>query len=97
MFFPPYCDIVMLLMQGEDENSIIKELVAIATKLKGKCHAMLGPVAAPYARIKNKYRWRILLKCRDTNKLLPFLQTILQEHSNSENNLTIDINPNSMN
>jgi primosomal protein N' (replication factor Y) len=97
LIFPPFCDIIMILMQGENEGEIKKELEVIAKKLKGKCHSLLGPVCAPYAKIKNKYRWRILLKCTNTNKILPVLHKIIKEHSASENHLLIDINPNSMN
>ena len=95
--FPPFCDIVVILMQGEDINSIKRELDEIAKKMKGKCDALLGPVSAPYAKIKNKYRWRILLKCRNLQPLMPVLKEIMQNREKSKNQLTIDINPNSMN
>ncbi|MCK9477882.1 MAG: primosomal protein N' [Firmicutes bacterium] len=97
LIFPPFCDIIMLLMQGEDESKIINELTLIAGKLRGRCLSLLGPVPAPYVKIKNKFRWRVLLKSRNTSELLPLLHSIMKEHSNGENHLTIDINPNSMN
>ncbi|OQB13345.1 MAG: Primosomal protein N' [Firmicutes bacterium ADurb.Bin193] len=97
LFLPPFCDIVVLLMQGPDVNSIIKELKEIAQRLKGKCDRLLGPVSAPYVKIRNKYRWRIILKCTDVNTVMPLLHNILQDYSKSENLLSIDINPNSMN
>lgn len=97
LVFPPLCDVIMILMQGENINVIIKELTEIAQRLKGKCEALLGPVSAPYAKIKNKYRWRIILKCTDTNKIMPLLHSITKDYSKSENKLTIDVNPNSMN
>jgi primosomal protein N' (replication factor Y) len=97
LFFPPFCDLVMILMQGEKEGEIISELSRIAEELKGKCEGLLGPVYAPYRKIKNKYRWRIILKCRSANKILPYLHKIIREHSKSKNQLIIDINPNSMN
>jgi primosomal protein N' (replication factor Y) len=95
--FPPFCDIVVILMQGEDINSIKSELYEIAKKLKGKCDTLLGPVSAPYAKIKNKYRWRILLKCKNLQHVMPVLKEIMQNREKSKNQLTIDINPNSMN
>ncbi len=96
LLYPPFCDIVLILMQGEDTASIYDELKQIANRLKGKCTAMLGPVASPYSKIKNKYRWRILLKCKNTNEIMPLLHSIIKEHK-SKNRLTIDINPNNMN
>ena len=97
LMFPPFCDIVVILMQGENVSSIKAELEGIAARLRGKCTAVLGPVSAPYTKIKNKYRWRILLKCNNLDELMPTLKDISENRGKSENRLTIDINPNSMN
>jgi len=95
--FPPFCDLVMLLMQGDNEKSVCLDIMQIAEKLKGLDIKILGPIPAPYPKIKNKYRWRILIKCQNSEKILEVLHNIITEHTKKDNLLTIDINPNNMN
>ena len=85
------------MMQGEDENSIISELKRIANRLRMRNLDILGPVPAPYAKIKNKFRWRIIIRHKDAEELLPLLHTMSDYYAKSSNQLIIDINPNSMN
>jgi len=93
----PFNDFILIMMQGENENSIKNELFRISERLRKRNLNVLGPVPAPYSRIKNKYRWRIIIKHNNAMDLLPLLHTISDYYSKSENQLLIDINPNSMN
>ena len=93
----PYNDYILIMMQGEDENSIISELKRIANRLRMRNLDILGPVPAPYAKIKNKFRWRIIIRHKDAEELLPLLHTMSDYYAKSSNQLIIDINPNSMN
>ena len=56
---------------------------------------VLGPVAAPIARLKRKFRYRILLKCTAAAKISEILEEILEKHGKSDGDtyLSIDINP----
>ncbi len=94
---PPFNDFVLLMMQGEKEESIIHELGRIANRLRSRGLTVMGPVPAPYSRIKNKYRWRIILRHKKASELLDLLHTIADYYAKSDNQLFIDINPNSMN
>ena len=94
---PPFNDIILLMMQGDKESSIINELGRIANRLRARGLAVMGPVPAPYSRIKNKYRWRIIVKHPKAAELLGLLHTIADYYAKSDNQLFIDINPNSMN
>ena len=94
---PPFNDFVLLMMQGEREESIIHELGRIANRLRSRGLTVMGPVPAPYSRIKNKYRWRIILRHKKASELLDLLHTIADYYAKSDNQLFIDINPNSMN
>ena len=94
---PPFNDFVLLMMQGEREDSIIRELGRIANRLRSRGLVVMGPVPAPYSRIKNKYRWRIIVRHHKAAELLDLLHTIADYYAKSENQLFIDINPNSMN
>ncbi len=94
---PPFNDLILIMMQGENENSVVYELGRIAKRLRSKGLAVMGPVAAPYSKIKNKYRWRVIVRHPKASQLLDLLHTIADYYAKSENQLFIDINPNSMN
>lgn len=104
MGYPPFCDIVCILVSGDDEKSAENEVNNIGEIIKDvqkRCDGIikiLGPAAAPIQRIKNKYRFRILLKVKTAESFLPILKIINDEHeaSRSKNTLVIDVNPSSM-
>jgi primosomal protein N' (replication factor Y) len=104
--YPPFSQIISILVSGMDENAVKRRIGRIAVELKEKikgshCSAawgeLLGPMPAPISRIKNKHRWRILLKCEDSENIGGILANMLSEHYNDRNNigvsLIIDINP----
>ena len=94
---PPFNDIIMIMMQGKNEASVIRELGRIAGRLRARKLNILGPVPAPYTRIKNMYRWRIIIKHKNADGLLELLRVISDYYAGGSNKLYIDINPNSMN
>ncbi len=94
---PPFSDIILIMMTGEVEREIKAELLKIADYLKSKKLFVLGPTPAPYSKIKNMYRWRIILKTTRTKELLPLLNKIILRYVKDKNNISIDINPNSLN
>lgn len=104
MQYPPFCDLVCILVTGEDEKDAKSEIGNIGEILKaegeknGCITKIIGPAAAPVNRIKKRFRFRILLKTPSTDRLLPLLNSIYKAHeeSGTKNMLAIDINPTSM-
>jgi len=66
-------------------------------KDNGSTAQILGPLRAPLAKIKNKYRWRIVIKCEESDKLIDVLTKVSDGYySKSAKNsvaLSVDINP----
>ncbi len=100
MDYPPFCDLVYILVSGENESTAKQEIENISRFIKnndtGTCiHSYMGPHPAPIAKIKNKYRFRLLLKAESVKQLFPLLHQISISHmeSRTENSLIIDINP----
>ena len=57
------------------------------------------PVPAPIDKIKNKYRWRMIVKCKVNSKILDIINYSIQDEkiSNIKNtSIIVDINPNNM-
>ena len=104
MDYPPFCDIVSILVSGEDEAEAEVEIMKIGDMLikeekkDNNIIKIIGPSAAPVQRIKNKYRFRVLIKVTEGDKIHSLLETLTNTHekSNSKNSLIIDVNPNNM-
>lgn len=105
LIYPPYCDIVLIGLSGLDEEAVrsstAKFFGLITKKLDSNYKDLkliiLGPMPARIIRVNNKYRYRILIKCRNTKNLRKMLSEVLCEYESmpSKNSVSafIDINP----
>ncbi len=99
--YPPFCDIIYIMATGEDENAVKTCMEEVSRKIDKHCKtddnifARVGPAPAPIAKIKNNYRYRILLKCKDEEKAQDILRQIYEDHEElgAEVFLSIDVNP----
>ena len=81
--YPPFSNLACLKFQGDDPakaGAAVRELGSQLRRMlqswptRGKEIQLLGPVAAPMARLKGKFRWQLLVKCRNGSLLKHFLQ-----------------------
>ena len=86
LLFPPFCDICVIGVSGETLSEVqisaqrlvevMKEQLDIRTeKLPLR---VLGPVPFTYQKIGGKYRYRIIIKCKNTADFRKFLRDVLQ-------------------
>lgn len=78
MEYPPFTNIFEVLFSGEDEKKIIvnmNKLNYIMTYYNNKKGGfeILGPSPAQISKINNNYRWRLLVKCIDEEKIKSFV------------------------
>ncbi|GAB6191776.1 replication restart helicase PriA [Desulfocastanea catecholica] len=103
--FPPYLRLTALRLQGRVE----KEVQQTAVRLAGFCRQTvkkeklkidtLGPAPAPIDKIKDNYRWQILLKGGDTEQmhgLCMAIKSVRQELVGRQCTLAIDVDPENM-
>lgn len=103
--YPPFCDIIVIGMTSTNE----KELVEVATKLyyylknrliKENIGMILyPPVSAPVDKIKNKIRWRMIIKCKMNDNMIELINDMLDEYQKMkvrDTRIAIDVNPNDM-
>ena len=61
---------------------------------------LLGPSAASLSKIKDKYRYSIVIKCEDADGLNDILKAFIADASKDENrkyvSVSVDKNPNSL-
>jgi len=96
--YPPFCDIIMINFQGTDlfEIQKISELVYKRIKSTNSDIIIYKPVPSPIDKIKNKYRWRIVIKCKVTTRILDIINygiedTRIKKAKNTR--IIVDINP----
>ena len=57
------------------------------------------PLPAPIDKIKNKYRWRMVIKCKVSSKVLDIIKFSIEDEKikkTKDTSIIIDINPNNM-
>jgi len=102
--YPPFKNIALLIISGVNDRVAfssakeVKKLIEKEFSVLGNASAeVLGPSRSPLAKIKNRYRWRIVIKCRDEDILINILSKVSDEfHKNRGRNaveLSVDINP----
>ena len=60
---------------------------------------ILQPVASPINKMKNRYRWRIIVKCKFNNNIMKSIHTILDDYYQAKYKkarVVIDVNPTNM-
>ena len=101
--YPPFCDIIQISFTGEKLEKIKNISEYVYKKLKSvniENLKVYKPVPAPIDRIKNKYRWRIIVKCKLNSTILDLLKFATNDEKiqkEKETRIIVDINPNTMN
>ena len=97
--YPPFCDIIVIRFSGEN----VKEIQNVSKKVYDNINNLnedglfiYKPVPAPIDKIKNKYRWRIILKCKLTSRVLDIIKYGIENSGVKDTSIVVDINPNSM-
>ena len=101
MTFPPFCDMVSLTLTSDDEREVLSEAERLAESIKKKIEGdfskypfvVYGPFEADVYKLNEKYRMRMLVKCKLNNKTRELYSRLLSEYSPKKNViLSIDFN-----
>ena len=90
--YPPYCYIVSIKVISTDYDLVSRESNIIANRLRENLlsSTVLGPSIGSAFKIKNTYRFGILIKYKKEDNLYPYLEKMLEYYKNN-NKLKIDI------
>ena len=103
--YPPFCDIITIGISSEDEKATIETIKKLHTYLKKKIKTdnigviLYSPLPAPIDKIKNKYRWRMIIKCKFGEDIVKFINGMLEEYNKYKKNntkISIALNPSNM-
>lgn len=100
--YPPFSEMVYITVSGEDAEATKHYIAELFGKLKselknsGHDSEMLGPGPAGIFRVKNRYRYGILIKTKYVKTIIPQLEKMYYYHLSKQNEFTlgIDTNPN---
>ena len=103
--YPPFCDIILIGFSSENEKEVKDVAEKIHLYLKNRVIKenigiiLYKAIPSPIDKIKNKYRWRILIKCKLSDEIINLINDTLNTYYNlklKDTRITIDVNPNNM-
>ncbi len=102
--YPPYSRLVNVKFSGDREELVSQaalECAALARKSKNAASVeILGPAPAPLSKLRNRYRWQLLLKGQDLPSLTGLGHLLRTsppaQVRNNKVRMTLDIDPDSM-
>ena len=101
--YPPFCDIIIIGFSGEKEEEVVLQAKKVHQYLKNRIISekigvlLYSPMPSPIDKIKNKYRWRMIIKCLYNEQINNLLQQALEENETKKDvRQTIEINPSNM-
>ncbi len=86
LLFPPFCDVCVIGVSGEKETDVKvaseKFVECMREELQVQKEPLplrvLGPVPCTYGKINGKYRYRIIVKCKNTQSFRAFMRDTLK-------------------
>ncbi|MBR7164095.1 MAG: primosomal protein N' [Clostridia bacterium] len=95
LMYPPFCDIVSLVFSGFSEAFVDtcaqKAAKQLKDALKNIPAEVLGPGACGFYKMNNKYRKRILIKCRLNDTILNIISDCIAKHYKSKENQAVSV------
>ena len=99
LLYPPLSHAATILLRGEVEDEVIQtanhllDQLEVFKKDRFPLVEIRGPVPAPLAKIRNKFRWHFLLRSEDVRELRELIQCAVSETSSAGIDLIVDIDP----
>ena len=100
--YPPFCDMVQLTLTADDETELSRASVSLSdtvrAKLEGKYarlpFVVYGPFEAQVYKLNDKYRMRMMVKCKLNSETRRMFSEVLSEFAKERRvTLAIDLNP----
>ena len=100
--YPPFCDMVQLTLTSDDEAALSASSEALSSLIKQKLEGeykdlpfvVYGPFEAQIYKLNDKYRMRMMVKCKlNSVTRRMFSEILCQLGTDRRTTLTIDLNP----
>ena len=102
--YPPFCDMVQLTLTSDQESALLSASAALTARmgeLLSREYAdmpfvVYGPFEAQVYKLNDKYRMRIVVKCKLNQRTRRFFHELRMEDRNKDVTLAVDLNPQSV-
>lgn len=99
MNYPPFSDILLINFSSKDEKEVIDNINKLYQLLNRKKYDLeiLGPSPSGISKIKDNYRWRIILKGQIHNETAQEIKNLIYDNFKQLSKsfkISLDINPN---
>ena len=94
--YPPYYYLSIVRISGKDSNVVYQESLKIKRSLERNLEhvIILGPSVASIFRVNNIYRYQILLKYKNEERIYLIIEKIINHYKNqSKVDVDVDFNP----
>ncbi len=104
MIYPPFCDICMVAAVSSDRNLAFNTANEILENIKNETQSqysdikmiILGPMPATIIKMNGKYRFRMIIKCKNSKKFREMLRKSINVKQKKDLSVFVDINPESI-
>lgn len=103
--YPPFSELINILISAKDEAKTTAEAERIGQLLTDAAAGggfpadtvILGPSPAPLSRVKNRFRWHVVIKAKDREPVKRFLKAnmdrLIPGKEAKEVNVSVDVDP----
>ncbi len=93
--FPPFSHLIKINLRGKKESSLIRVSDSLFGKIKSKIKdiEIFSPILDFPAKLRGKFRYKILLKTKDVKRSSLSLKKILKDFSHPKVIITVDVDP----
>ena len=103
LLYPPFCDLCTVGFSGIYEEEVLQAAGAFSELIKGLSVSypdvplkMLGPVSERIVKLNNKYRYKLVIKCKNNRRmrrlLFDAIMAFEKEKSRKNISLYVDMN-----
>ena len=101
MIYPPFCDICMIYVQSVDSLIASEAINEVFTNIKRATTEdyndikviVLGPAPATVPKVNNKYRYRIIIKTKNSSRFREMIKKATDIKLKKDTYIGVDINP----
>ena len=102
--YPPFSKLVSFKFSGADEAGLIEKIKKFdkltrtaVSKLSPGSVDLLGPSQCPIYKIKNRFRWQMILKSKNMNLLHAFSKNLYERLLSDKGNIRVSLDVDPMN
>ena len=101
MVYPPYCDICVVCARSAFKETAEKAARTVFDNIKAMLNGeygdikaiILGPAPASVPKVNNRYRCRMIIKCKNTRRFREMLRRAIDIKLTGDTAVAVDMNP----